>query len=677
MQLPLPGQTFLGKYALQECIGRGGFAIVFRATEIVMGRDVAVKILLPTDNDGYDISISQRFMREARLLAELRSPHTVTMYDFGRSPEGLLYMVSEYLAGGDLAEMIGRYGGLGEDVAMHMLRQLCEALSEAHAAGVLHRDLKPGNILLDPYMDDQYRVKLIDFGIAKPLAQRSDALTVTRTGAVVGTPRYMSPEQSCGEVLTPASDIYSLGLVIYEAMTGERAVRGETARDILIEQLADLPLFLPHLDDVSPFTAGVIRKMVQRRVEARFRTAEEVLDVLYGDAPPPEYPAVPPVTVQEQEPEGGFDTTTKVLLAGGLLVALLAVGGLVHAIWSSNQRPEPAPEPPMQVVAEAPAAAAVDVPTPDTGPPSGVEVLVPDSGASDAGGPLPEPEVVGAFPDARPSEGCHLVPGKRSQEHSVILPPDGRRRWRTYISNDYRPEVAYPLIVAFDRSMMTGTSVFDEFGDMTNQEPFVVVGPISETGLSPWESATDVETVKRALEHTLQNYCIDESRIYAVAQGLAGRFVAQKLVCEVPFSAIAMGATAIRNMHPRCEVPDAPFMYLMGVKDKWHPVDGGDDCTGKETVPHSGHIEMWKERYGCDGEVIEYSRLPEGRCDTWTCDTKYVHCTVAGGYHWRYTGTELQFLLSGCKMDRSPYPYGDRIWRFFKEEGVQLPAPER
>lgn len=284
MELPGQGETFQHKYKLHEVLGKGGFAAVYRATDLEIGRDVAIKVLAPSE-DGYSKGIESRFMREGRVIAGLQDPHTITMFEFGRSDDGLLFMVFEYVRGTDLSILVKR-SALPEPAVAHIMRQVLQSLREAHAAGILHRDIKPANILIYEYMDDPYRAKLLDFGIAKPVA--GDGLDITSDGAMIGTPRYMAPEQIYGGELGPTADIYSLGLVAYEMLVGKPAITGRTTKEMMVQQLSDTPVTLPPTVPVSPGMRNIINRMLTRDPGSRFASADaaiQALDMLRASGP--------------------------------------------------------------------------------------------------------------------------------------------------------------------------------------------------------------------------------------------------------------------------------------------------------------------------------------------------------------------------------------------------------
>ena len=202
--------TDLGRYRLDRALGSGGMAIVYLAHDRELDRVVAVKRL--ADNLAHDRSFRDRFLREAQLAAPLSHPNVVRVYDFGHDPDGRPFIVMEYVEGGSLAEALARDGALSPARVVAVARDCCAGLAYAHAAGLVHRDLKPQNLLLDP----DCRVKIADFGIARTL----DGTSLTLTGSVLGTAGYLAPEQAGGEQVTAAADIYGLGVTLHQLATG-------------------------------------------------------------------------------------------------------------------------------------------------------------------------------------------------------------------------------------------------------------------------------------------------------------------------------------------------------------------------------------------------------------------------------------------------------------------------
>ena len=209
------GSVLAGRYRVEAPLGHGAMGIVYRGTQLAVGRTVAIKLLPP---DRHDDRARGRFEQEACALAALQHPHIVALVDYGVADDGLLYLVMEHLEGETLADLLEHEGPLPEGRAAHITRQLLAALGEAHGRNLVHRDLKPSNVVLTRCGRDPDFVKLIDFGIARPLG--AGRLGLTATNDVIGSPRYLSPEQAQRRPLTAASDLYALGCVAYEMLTG-------------------------------------------------------------------------------------------------------------------------------------------------------------------------------------------------------------------------------------------------------------------------------------------------------------------------------------------------------------------------------------------------------------------------------------------------------------------------
>jgi serine/threonine-protein kinase len=226
----------LGQYTLLEKIGEGGMGTVYRAEHEMLRRPTAIKLLAPHIAGEESL---RRFEREAQLTARLTSPHTVSVYDFGRTPEGAFYYVMEYLDGLDLERLVREAGPLPPGRVVHILRQVCEALAEAHGAGLIHRDIKPANILVSELGGISDFAKVLDFGLVKDV--KADDVQLTRDGVFAGTPQYLAPEViQSGASSDPRGDLYALGAVAYYLLTGTPVFEGRMI-DVIQDHLQRSP----------------------------------------------------------------------------------------------------------------------------------------------------------------------------------------------------------------------------------------------------------------------------------------------------------------------------------------------------------------------------------------------------------------------------------------------------
>ncbi len=237
----------MGSYRLGELLGRGGMGEVYKATHRLLARPAAIKLIRPEtlgakDPAGAQLAV-QRFRREAESAANLRSPHTVELYDFGVTDDGTLYFVMELLEGLDLELLVRRHGPAPPARVVHILQQTCESLEEAHAAGLVHRDIKPANIYLGRLGLIEDFVKVLDFGLVKPVAESAvETVLTTQAGLIVGTPGYMAPEMALGDTVDGRADLYALGCVAYYLLTGHQVFEGATVMQVISKHLEGVPV---------------------------------------------------------------------------------------------------------------------------------------------------------------------------------------------------------------------------------------------------------------------------------------------------------------------------------------------------------------------------------------------------------------------------------------------------
>ncbi len=278
------GQIFEQRYRILREVGRGSYGIVYAAEVLQTGEHVAIKVLLPWVRADQDLR--HRLHREAKLTRMLTSPHAVRVFDFAETADGDLYIVMELLDGEELAMTLKREGRLKPSRATEIGRQILDPLAESHRLGVIHRDLKPHNVLLCHKDNGQDFVKVLDFGIAKVAGNEDgsglmETTRLTTPGNVVGTPAYMSPEQCRGEPLTPASDIYSVGVLLYEMVVGRAPFDDPNPMHVLLLHNTQPPPPMSPTITATPLGQAILRSL-DKDPKDRFASAEEFLAAVNG-----------------------------------------------------------------------------------------------------------------------------------------------------------------------------------------------------------------------------------------------------------------------------------------------------------------------------------------------------------------------------------------------------------
>lgn len=424
-----------GRYRLLERLATGGMGEVWRAVDESLGRDVAVKLLRLEFDD--DASARSRFESEARLAAGLHHGGIAQVYDFG-AQDGRTFLVMELVPGEPLDEIIGRDGGLPLEAVLDLLVQVARALAVPHAAGIVHRDVKPANLMIRP----DGTVKITDFGIARRLA----AAAQTQTGMVMGTAHYISPEQASGKEVTPSADLYSLGAVAYECLTGAPPFEGRGPVQIAMKHVRDAPPELPaHVPEAArELVAALLAKRPADRPADATEVAELALRIRAELAarPLPE-PAAPDVRTTVISPGFDGDASPDSLTNGTVtgqrraaLVSATAAGGVLAAVlagvlWAGSAPAEsgsgrtgppgaPVTSPVGDGIDERPAETSGTPTAPGTGRPGPAAVPrrrptgTPAPSTPAAPGPS-TPETPGASPSQKPTRqpprGTPSVPG--------------------------------------------------------------------------------------------------------------------------------------------------------------------------------------------------------------------------------------------------------------------------
>jgi serine/threonine-protein kinase len=306
---PLIGRVIAGKYSVDQRLGEGAMGVVYRARQLALDRTVALKVLHRELNA--DDGFAERFSGEARAASRLDHPSSIRVIDFGQEPDGLLYLVMEYVEGLDLFELIMERGPLKPAQIVTVLSQVLAALAVAHDMAVVHRDLKPDNIMIVRGKSDDGQtidvVKVCDFGIAKildaPAPDRGSRRKRGSTGIVVGTPAYMSPEQARGEKLDARSDLYSVGIVLYELLTGAVPFDGDSVISVALKHVSEIPIppssVVPGVD---PDLEAICLRALSKKPAERFQNAREMRLALQAAANKPSLGSQPSRILESRPP---------------------------------------------------------------------------------------------------------------------------------------------------------------------------------------------------------------------------------------------------------------------------------------------------------------------------------------------------------------------------------------
>ncbi len=378
----LLGRVIGGKFPIVGMLGEGGFGAVYRAVQEPVGRQVALKVI--RGGDAADPEIRARFFREAKVVASLSHPAVVTLHDYGEEPDGLLYIAFELVAGRPLSEIVRSGGPMQPARAVSLVTQILSALTEAHNLGLLHRDLKPDNLMVTQGSLGEEKVRLLDFGLSKRFAAAENGDSVaTRQGIIMGTPRYMSPEQASGQSVDGRSDLYAMGVLLYELLSGRPPFVHTSPLDLLMAHIGEPVPPLSASLNLPPALTQVVMKSLGKRPDQRFQTAADFSRELRAAV---------------GEPSGGFASPLVSQSAPAMAAVTASSAGLKSARPDEETVEHQAVTDPVPAVAPPAVAPATTAPTGDFG--TAAPEIAQRSLSANAVGHRPEPSAVTKPPRA-------------------------------------------------------------------------------------------------------------------------------------------------------------------------------------------------------------------------------------------------------------------------------------
>ncbi len=435
---PLIGTVLAGNYEILEVLGQGGMGVVYRGKHSLMERIVAIKMLLSQLIS--DTNSVKRFQQESKAAARLKHPHIIDVYDFGISPAGQPYIVMEFLEGTPLADLIKKEGQIGVERSIKLIAQACDALDHAHKQGVVHRDLKPSNIVLTQYDEEKDYVKVVDFGVAKliEVGNNNEGQRLTQAGEVCGSPVYMSPEQCMGQDLDARSDIYSMGIVLYETLTGKLPILGKTMVDTMSKHISEAPVpFNEARPDlyIPERLEWVVLKAMAKDPAQRHQTMEEFKLDLDLAIPRPGQSKV--LRTQEHkspmESLTGFVKEVPLWTWAAAVALMIAAGGIiVHAVTDRSA----ANPPQAQAPTIAPQAAPQAAPQTSTTAPASTQHVAPAATKA----PEASDETPAVVKTPKPPPSVKPIKTAASRETSGEVEKPHRRAYSTTTSVSDEPD---------------------------------------------------------------------------------------------------------------------------------------------------------------------------------------------------------------------------------------------
>ncbi len=620
-----PGDLITARYRLEDKLGSGGFGDVWLARDLESGRNVAVKFLKHADHEA-----RQRFNLEAEALARLDHPHCVRILDFGGINQRAPYLVTEYVRGPTLDEWLMRRPA--GDAVLKVASQIAHALAHAHSRNITHRDIKPANIVIAEAATGP-KAMLLDFGVSK-LAGVKHA-DITKTGVVLGTPGYMSPEQLRAGAIAAPTDIYAFGVLLFEMFEGRPPFVAPT-----MLELAMAHVFEPVPTLASAPSADIrdlVRSMLQKDAATR-PSVVVVAAVLRGE------PFTPPSAAGGEERRHPQPTPPRAYrrwILGSVAVALVVAA---YVRMQADDAPvQPAvTRPPNPLVRTASTASA---PARDAGASAAIvdAATRPDGGSTGCGREL--------------GVGDHwLKRASGGDQVGVRVPPQ------------YNAHQPAPILVMFHDVLQAPTDMLKiaDLMALADRDGVVVIVPADDDVGSTWLTRRDFDEAAGAIHFVSESLCLDMRRIYVIGHGNGG-YAATGLACALN-GVVAIAQTSHRlggdvsDMRCDGERPPAPTMLVSMRDDPANPIADVPDCLGRRRWSLPAHEDLLRNEHQCSSRYD-----PGGRsCQALKCQVPLTLCHPKGGRDWASMPSRFATDLPWCRSPAGEFNFAGEIWSFFQ-----------
>lgn len=644
------GDLIAQKYRLERPLGEGAYGAVWKANYQKLRRSVAIKFL---KSSVLEADADRRFEREAKALGRLDHRNCVVLYDYGHH-EDQAFLVTEFVDGETLHTWAQREQDLVE--ILDVIYQLLDALVHAHQMSVIHRDLKPGNVLLTRDLDDALCVKVLDFGISSVVGEKRG--DITKTGELFGTPGYMSPEQLTGENVGARSDLYSLGVILFYLIERKAPFVAKTQIEAALKHLTHEAPALER--EVPDGLRVIVARLLEKDPDARFPSARAVqaalrdLPIARQSAPLPPAPLpLPPaafLTPRPTEPEPIRQPPRPIVVedpptttVGWTIAAVvLVLATFAYFVFAPAEPDAPVPPSPTRIAA---ALRTAEVP-----PPTAAVAPASDAGRADANA------------SRGLSAGCGGANRPTGLQTISVVTGLDEDNIQVYVPSTYDPNTPHPFVLIFHDTLQTPRMLLDQtgFAELADRDGFVLVLPEHDTMFNAWHARKEHRRARRELDVVASELCLDLDQMHLYGHG-GGGYAAEEIACAATgVQAVAVSAHRLGEGESPCKHPDVRYLLLAPLHDERDPVAGGVGCLGGAKISLAAHEAAYRRIHGCGDTREVVFRRGNSQCFTWDCVTPFTSCHIDGGRPLPGGTPNVE-----CEGKAASFPYGQQIWTFF------------